>query len=78
LQITGAKYCREQSAAIHDATTYLSLLQSSRAYEELCKKYHGESKDAVKQAAARVGLELPKEYMEENQNKLFTEENSDR
>ena len=62
LQVTSLRHCRGQSAAIHDADTYLCLLNSTRIYDELIVKYHGDGEDTVEKAATRVGLNLPELY----------------
>ena len=46
-----------------DARNYLSLLNSTRLYDELIEKYHmSQNEENIKKSAARVGLQLPKEY----------------
>nr|CAB3246505.1 UPF0562 protein C29E4.12-like [Phallusia mammillata] len=63
-QVTAGRFCREQFAASHDASTYYCLLRSSREFDELITKYHGDGEDSLKKAAARVGLSLPETYEE--------------
>jgi len=61
-RITSMRHCRGQDAAVHDAETYLALLNSTRVFDELILKYHGDGEDTTKKAANRVGLSLPDLY----------------
>jgi len=61
-KVTSLRHCRGQDAAVHDAETFLCMLNSSRIYDELIVKYHGDGEDTTEKAAARVGLSLPELY----------------
>jgi len=64
-EVTSDKYCRGEIAASVDARNYLSLLNSTRLYDELIEKYHvSQNEEKIKKSAARVGLQLPKQYKE--------------
>ncbi|KAK5856680.1 hypothetical protein PBY51_008261 [Eleginops maclovinus] len=60
-KITGERYCRAQQEAHHDSNTYLCLLGSTRTHLALHKLYHGKGDRSQEEAAAMVGLRLPKQ-----------------
>ncbi|KAK1155331.1 hypothetical protein AOXY_G27096 [Acipenser oxyrinchus oxyrinchus] len=61
-QITSEKLCRSQQDLLHQASSYLCLLQSTRLHLSLHAEYHGEGstrEKGLRDVAGMVGLALP-------------------
>ncbi|XP_072020087.1 protein FMC1 homolog [Amphiura filiformis] len=57
--VTQDQVCRPRNAMLHNAQTYLCLLQSTRECEELQNVYR-RGERSVEESARLVGLALPK------------------
>ncbi|XP_051898900.1 protein FMC1 homolog [Pristis pectinata] len=60
-QVTSEKLCRAQQELIHQASTYLCLLQSVRQHLALHQEYHGKGERSPQEIAQQVGFKLPQQ-----------------
>uniref|UniRef100_T1IUZ4 Protein FMC1 homolog n=1 Tax=Strigamia maritima TaxID=126957 RepID=T1IUZ4_STRMM len=67
-QVTDKKLCKSQEEMKYLAETYLIYLQSVKEYGEIYDKYHGRGERSTAEAAALVGLNLPKTYQDAENN----------
>ncbi|XP_043085009.1 protein FMC1 homolog [Puntigrus tetrazona] len=58
-QVTGAQLCRARAEALHAASSYLCLLESTRLHRRLHQLYHGRGERGPEEVAGLVGLRLP-------------------
>ncbi|XP_059809624.1 protein FMC1 homolog [Hypanus sabinus] len=60
-QVTSEKLCRAQQELVHQASTYLCLLQNARQHLALHHKYHGKGERSAQGIAQQVGFMLPRQ-----------------
>ncbi|XP_066563470.1 protein FMC1 homolog [Amia ocellicauda] len=58
-QVTSEKLCRAQQESLHTASSYLSLLASSRLHSSLHSLYHRRGEQDAGDTAAMLGFRLP-------------------
>ncbi|XP_069765758.1 protein FMC1 homolog [Narcine bancroftii] len=60
-QVTSEKLCRAHVELIHQASTYLCLLQSVRHHLALHQEYHSKGEQSPQKIAQQVGFTLPQQ-----------------
>ncbi|XP_055519130.1 protein FMC1 homolog [Leucoraja erinacea] len=60
-QVTSEKLCRAQQELLHQASTYLCLLQSVRHHQALHQAYHSKGELSHHQLAQQIGFKLPQQ-----------------